>query len=91
MAYMDGTSITYSDRSCEGRKKAAVSRSRHQATKFRSDPDATHGPLIVKVTSKGNNHKEVHNQLTCNYCVLLYKQLRVQYIAHGDSFQVSQL
>ena len=52
VAYMDGTSITYSDRSCEGRKKAALSRSRHQAKKFGSDPDAMHGPLIVKVTSK---------------------------------------
>ena len=34
MAAMDGTSITYSDRSCEGRKKAAVSRSKHRAKKF---------------------------------------------------------
>ena len=50
---MDGTSITYSDRSCEGRKKAAVSRSRHQVKKFGIDPqDAMHSPLIVKVTSK---------------------------------------
>ena len=85
---MDGTSITYSGRSCEDRKKAAVSRSRHQVKKFGSDPDAMHGPLTVKVTSKVNNHKEIHNQLIYNYCVL-YKQLRIQYIAHGDSFQVS--
>ena len=52
VAYMDGTSITYSDRSCEGRKKAAVSTSRHQAKKFVCDPDAMHVPLIVKVTLK---------------------------------------
>ena len=40
---MDETSIVYSDRSREGHKKAAVSRSRHQAKKFGSDPDAMHG------------------------------------------------
>ena len=34
---MDGTSITYSDRSCEGNKKVAVSRSKHRAKKFESD------------------------------------------------------
>ena len=52
MAAMDGTSITYSDKSCEGRKKAPVSRSKHRAKKFESDPDAMHGPLIVKLTLK---------------------------------------
>ena len=52
MAAMDGTSITYSDRSCEGCKKAGVSRSKHRAKKFESDPDAKHGPPgVVWLTS----------------------------------------
>ena len=41
---MDATSITYSDRNCEGRNEAAVSRSKHRAKKFESDSDAMHGP-----------------------------------------------
>ena len=52
MAAVDGTSITYSDKSCEGRKKATVSRSKQRAKKFESDPDAVHGPLIVKLALK---------------------------------------
>ena len=69
---MDGTSITYSDRSCEGRKKTAVSRSKHRAKKFESDPNAMHGP------PDRQNHfqkstitkRYVRNQLTYNYTVL---------------------
>ena len=72
MAAMDGTSITYSDRSCEGRKKTAVSRSKHRAKKFESDPNAMHGP------PDRQNHfqkstitkRYVRNQLTYNYTVL---------------------
>ena len=41
---MDGTSITYSERSCEGHKKVAVSRSKHRAKKFESDHNAMHAP-----------------------------------------------
>ena len=50
MAATDGTSITYSDKSCEGHKKAAVSRSKHRAKKFESD--LCMAPLIIKLTLK---------------------------------------
>ena len=62
MAAMDGISITYSDKSCEGRKKAAVSRSKHRTKKFESDPDAMHAPPDRQTHfKKVNNHKEVRN------------------------------
>ena len=44
MAAMDATSITYSDRNCEHRNEAVVSRSKHRAKKSESDPDTMHGP-----------------------------------------------
>ena len=36
--------ITYSDRNCEHRNEAIVSRSKHRAKKSESDPDTMHGP-----------------------------------------------
>ena len=51
---MDGTSITYSDRSREGRKKAAMSRSKHRAKKIESVPNAMHDPPDVKYLAPCN-------------------------------------
>ena len=78
MAAMDGTSITYSDKSCEGRKKAAVSRSKHRVKKFESDPDAMHGPPDRQTHFKMSTTTKRY--IICNYCVLLYKQLILQLI-----------
>ena len=44
IAAMDGISITYSDKSCEGRKRAAESRYKHWLKKLEDDPNAVHGP-----------------------------------------------
>ena len=66
MAAMDGTSITYSDKSCEGCKKAAVSRSKHRAKKFESDPDAMHGPPDRQTHFKKSTTKRY---IICNYCL----------------------
>ena len=85
---MDGTSIVYSDRSCEGRKKAAVSRSRHQAKKFGSDLDAMHGPPDRQCHFKKSTiTKRYTTNSPITYCVLLYKQPRVAH-KHGHRFQV---
>ena len=70
MAAMDGTSITYSDKSCEGRKKAAVSRSKLRAKKFKSDPDTMHGP-----PDRQTHFKKSTTTNRYIICVLLYKQL----------------
>ena len=49
MVAMDGTSITYSDKNCEGRKKAAVSRSSERRS-LRVILMLCMAPLIVKLT-----------------------------------------
>ena len=80
MAAMDGTSITYSDRSCEGCKKAAVSRSKHRVKKFESDPDAMHGPPDRQTHFKKSTttKRYITNESLITIVSCWYKQLILQ-------------